>query len=126
MAWRAAAALLALSPSVSFAASPGETVAVKRPELSVQAAAGEAAYQRLCAECHGPNAGGSGRAPPLVHRVYAPNHHADFSFFRAMTAGTRAHHWRFGDMPPKPAAGEDEARAIVRFVRELQRANGIE
>jgi mono/diheme cytochrome c family protein len=109
-----------------LAASPGETLAVARPALSAQAALGDAAFQRLCGECHGPNAGGGNRGPPLVHRVYAPNHHADFSFLRAMTAGTRAHHWRFGDMPPRPAANEDEARAIVRFLREMQRANGIE
>jgi cytochrome c2 len=116
---------LALS-SAALAASPGESVNVTRPQLSSEAAVGDKAFQRLCAECHGPNAGGSNRGPPLVHRVYAPNHHADFSFLRAMTAGTRAHHWRFGDMAPRPAADETEARAIVRFLREMQRANGIQ
>ena len=122
----ACAIFLVLSPAALLAASPGETVTVSRPALSAQAAVGEEAFQRLCGECHGPNAGGSNRGPPLIHRVYAPNHHADFSFLRAMTAGTRAHHWRFGDMPPRPAANDDEARAIVRFLREMQRANGIE
>ena len=83
----ACAIFLGFSPAVLFAASPGETVAVARPALSAQAAAGDGAFQRLCGECHGPNAGGSNRGPPLIHRIYAPNHHADFSFLRAASTG---------------------------------------
>jgi len=36
------------------------------------------------------------------------------------------HHWRFGDMLPVPAARADDLRVIVQYVRELQRANGID
>ncbi len=122
----ACAIFLALTPIPALAASPGETLAVTQGPLSPEAAKGAVAFRRLCGECHGPNAGGSNRGPPLIHPVYAPGHHADFSLLRAMTAGARAHHWRFGDMAPRPAASDDEARAIVRFVREMQRANGID
>jgi hypothetical protein len=37
-----------------------------------------------------------------------------------------AHHWRFGDMPPQPAVAPAEVARITRYIRELQRANGIE
>jgi hypothetical protein len=40
--------------------------------------------------------------------------------------GVRAHHWRFGDMPPDPAVTPVEVAQITRYVRELQQANGIE
>jgi mono/diheme cytochrome c family protein len=87
---------------------------------------GKILFQRHCAECHGAAATGSDKGPPLVHRIYAPNHHADFSFFRAIEQGVRSHHWRFGDMAPVPAVQRADAAAIVRHIRDLQRANGIE
>jgi hypothetical protein len=38
----------------------------------------------------------------------------------------RAHHWRFGDMPPQPTITPDAIHMITRYVRELQQANGID
>jgi hypothetical protein len=38
--------------------------------------------------------------------------------------GVRAHHWRSGNMPPQPLVSELEVKAIVRYVRELQKATG--
>lgn len=96
------------------------------PDLSPLAREGQAAYDRHCAECHGPNAAGSGEGPPLVHPVYRPAHHADVAFTLAVRRGVLAHHWRFGDMPAQPEVREDEIAAITRYVRELQVANGIE
>ena len=95
------------------------------PKLSPLAAKGEVAFREHCAECHGANAGGSDRGPPLVHRVYQPNHHADVSFVNAIKVGARSHHWNFGHMPPQPAVEAEAIPAIIRFVRELQKANGI-
>lgn len=95
------------------------------PDLSMRARIGEAAYDSVCAECHGANATGTDRGPPLVHPIYNPGHHADESFFRAARFGVRAHHWRFGDMPAQPDVDERKVAAIVVYVRELQRANGI-
>lgn len=96
------------------------------PVLSHEARAGREAFDRLCAACHGADASGSAAGPPLVHRIYGPGHHADVAFVLAVQRGVRAHHWRFGDMPPQPSAPADEIDRIVRYVRELQRANGIE
>ena len=101
-------------------------VEVKVPELSDLAAEGRTAFDALCASCHGENAAGrQGIAPPLVHVVYEPGHHADGAFLLAATRGVRQHHWTFGDMPPVPEASPQDVAAIIAYVRELQRANGI-
>ncbi len=96
------------------------------PELSVEAQAGKRVFDLYCARCHGESAGGSPAGPPLVHRTYQAAHHADVAFELAVRRGVRAHHWRFGDMPPEPAVTPGEVAQITRYVRELQRANGIE
>ena len=49
----------------------------------------------------------------------------DFSFQTAAKNGVRAHHWRFGDMQPVPGVTEKQVEWIVKYVREIQRANGI-
>jgi mono/diheme cytochrome c family protein len=103
-----------------------DVVVVALPPLSTVAEAGRAAYERLCVQCHGIHGGGSTMGPALVHPVYRPAHHADVAFKLAVRRGVRAHHWRFGDMPPQGDVGADELEAIVQYIRELQRANGIE
>jgi mono/diheme cytochrome c family protein len=106
---------------------PEHTVGpVRIPELSAEAQAGQRAFDLHCARCHGERAGGSPAGPPLVHRIYRAAHHADVAFELAVRRGVRAHHWRFDDMPPQPAVGRREIVQITRYVRELQRANGIE
>ena len=95
------------------------------PAFSAEALEGMALFEKNCAECHGPHASGSEQGPPLVHRLYEPNHHADITFQRAAKSGVRAHHWRFGDMPPIEGVSSAEVRNIIRYVRELQQANGI-
>lgn len=107
--------------------SPAALVEVILPDtLSVQAQAGQTAYETNCALCHGVDAAGQDSiAPPLVHVIYEPNHHGDQSFHRAVRFGVRAHHWRFGDMPAIEDVSESEVTDIIAYVRELQRANGI-
>ena len=102
-------------------------VAVIVPELSVSEQEGEAAFNARCASCHGIDAAGQdGVAPPLVHRIYEPGHHGDQAFLVAAQLGVRAHHWRFGDMPPVEGITEAEVSSIVSYIRALQRANGID
>ncbi len=94
--------------------------------LSARGQLGRKTYDANCASCHGRNAAGQdGVAPPLVHIVYEPGHHGDESFQRAVARGVRAHHWRFGDMPPVEGLTRRDVAAVVAYVRELQRANGI-
>lgn len=94
--------------------------------LSETAQMGKRAYQARCATCHGQNAAGqTGVAPPLIHKIYEPGHHGDQSFQMAVKNGVRAHHWPFGNMPPVEGLSPAQVTYIARYVREIQRANGI-
>lgn len=102
-------------------------VAVVVPDLGAAERVGEAVYDAKCGSCHGDDASGQdGVAPPLVHRIYEPSHHGDRAFLVAAQLGARAHHWRFGDMPPVDGITETEIASVVAYVRALQRANGID
>ena len=100
-------------------------VDVRVPELSAVAIQGREAFNANCAQCHGKNASGAVNGPPLVHKIYNPGHHSDQAFFIAMKRGVRRHHWPYGNMPPQPQVKDDQLAAIVKYVRELQVANGI-
>ncbi|MFW8635675.1 c-type cytochrome [Cribrihabitans pelagius] len=94
--------------------------------LSEDAQIGKRVYEARCASCHGADAAGQeGTAPPLVHKIYEPSHHSDTAFLLAAKNGVRAHHWRFGNMPPVPGVTDAEVQYVVRYVRELQEENGI-
>lgn len=121
----AAAGLLAGGIWYAGMTSGAQAVEVKMPKLSALAEAGQRSFAKNCAQCHGDQAGGTDQGPPLIHRLYQPNHHGDGSFQRAVAAGTPQHHWRFGSMPPQPQIKQMEIQAIVKFVREVQRSNGI-
>jgi mono/diheme cytochrome c family protein len=104
---------------------PGEVRGAAIADLSARAAEGKAAFEAVCAACHGANAAGTDKGPPLVHDIYHPGHHPDEAFFRAAKLGSRQHHWRFGDMLPQPQVSDDQMAAIVEYVRQLQAVNGI-
>jgi len=96
------------------------------PDLSPPALAGKQAFDQRCAPCHGPDGRGSADAPPLVHRLYHPALHSEVAFTLAVQKGVRAHHWRFGDMPPVPDVSARELSQIIQYGREVQQANGID
>jgi mono/diheme cytochrome c family protein len=100
-------------------------VDVKIPTLSALASDGKIAFDANCIVCHGQNAAGTEKGPPLVHDIYNPGHHADGAFFLAAKLGVRQHHWSYGDMPPQRQVTEPQIAAIVQYIRELQVANGI-
>lgn len=101
-------------------------VSVQLPVLSATARLGQQSFNETCAVCHGENAvGRNGAGPPLIHKIYEPGHHGDMSFVLAVQRGVQAHHWRFGNMPPVEGLSEARVNAIITFVREVQRENGI-
>ncbi|WP_434288376.1 c-type cytochrome [Celeribacter sp. SCSIO 80788] len=118
----------ATSASSSRPAAGAPLVAVTLPDsLSTNAQIGKRAFDATCAACHGVKAAGvEGSGPPLVHVIYEPSHHGDMAFVMAAQRGVQAHHWRFGDMPPQEGLTEGDLKAIVAYVREVQRANGIQ
>lgn len=125
--------VLAVAGGVYFALSAGPSQVARQevtqatfvvPELSAEAQEGERYFNAVCAACHGQNGLGTEQGPPLVHDIYNPGHHADMAFVMAAQNGVRAHHWRFGNMPPQQVTRAEVAR-IVAYIRELQQANGI-
>lgn len=86
---------------------------------------GEAVFRAHCAKCHGEGAAGTDKGPPLVHRFYHPDHHADITFRWAVERGVRAHHWSFGDMPRIEGVGKDEVDLLIAYIRDLQKKAGI-
>lgn len=115
------------TPDMNSVEDGASIVDVKLPaELSTNAQIGKKAFDAKCAACHGENAAGQkGMAPPLVHKIYEPSHHADMAFVMAVQNGVRAHHWPFGNMPPVGGLTSGDIQYIARYVRELQRENGI-
>lgn len=108
------------------AAGSGEGASEAAPGLTRAAAKGRVAFNAVCARCHGRDAAGGEAGPPLIHRIYEPAHHGDQAFQLAVKNGVRAHHWKFGDMPPQPDVSPAQVETIIAFIRETQRANGID
>ncbi len=115
------------TPQTSIATVGGALVDIDVPDaLSANAQIGKVAFDAKCAACHAANAvGQDGVAPPLVHVIYEPSHHGDEAFQRAVSLGVQSHHWRFGNMPAVDGLTRGDVAMIVAYVRELQRANGI-
>jgi mono/diheme cytochrome c family protein len=87
---------------------------------------GETKFNANCMSCHGKQAMGTDHGPPLVHKIYEPNHHGDPAFQRAAAAGVKAHHWEFGNMPKIEGVTPEDVDQIVKYVRWLQRQAGIQ
>ncbi len=117
-----AVALMAGVVAIAFSAAPGDDPVPIDPG---EVAAGAELFRANCAECHGERLDGTDVGPPLLVPTYAPNHHADEAFQRAVAFGVQAHHWRFGPMPPVEGLSRDDVASIVAFVRSEQQAAGI-
>ncbi len=101
-------------------AAPSAFASGQAPSLG-----GEELFGSKCAKCHGVKGTGTDAGPPLVHRIYEPNHHSDYSFRRAMSMGVRAHHWRFGDMEKVTGLTPEQVELIIKYIREIQQDAGI-
>ena len=115
------------NPPVEKATNGAALVSVEIPKnLSSMALKGKRKFNANCASCHGKDAAGQdGIAPPLIHKIYEPNHHGDQAFQNAAKFGVRAHHWRFGDMPSVEGVNQQDVTEIIKYIRELQRENNI-
>ena len=77
-------------------------------------------FAKNCATCHGEELRGGLAGPPLVHEIYAPDHHPDSAIRAAIANGVQPHHWDFAAMPAFPALDESEVAAVVAYVRHQQ------
>jgi len=113
--------------SVAPACSQGESApkAVATGAVPAELQTGEAKFKANCSACHGVGGVGTSQGPPLVHKIYEPNHHGDAAFQRAAANGVKAHHWEFGNMPKIDAATPEDVDQIIKYVRWLQKQAGI-
>jgi hypothetical protein len=103
---------------------PMAPIAIEK-DLPAEFQEGEKKFNTFCSPCHGPQGRGTNQGPPLVHKIYEPNHHADMAFQRAASHGVRAHHWKFGDMPKIEGVTSGDVTDIIGYIRWLQRQAGI-
>lgn len=112
----------------SAAGQAGETeheTAAPPEDMPFSHGRGYELFQDNCARCHGAELEGTQQGPPLLHDYYKPSHHSDASFYRAIESGSPQHHWGFGAMPPVAGASEEQAEAIVEYIRWHQREAGL-
>ncbi len=117
-----AAGLAGLS---SLAAAQPVSAPQPQAGLMPQMGLGQRLYAKNCAACHGADLKGSDKGPAFLHPVYEPSHHGDAAFQMAVKYGVRAHHWKFGDMPPVAGVSPDDVAHITAYVRHSQRQIGI-
>lgn len=108
-------------PTLAFA----EDGASNQPRVPFKLAVGKKKYQESCSGCHGKWLEGTKQGPPLLHGFYKPSHHGDSAFYRAALNGVRAHHWKFGNMPPITGITSKDMDSIVPFIRWYQQAKGL-
>jgi len=121
----AVAAIFILIGKVTGGSKKTPTMQVNIPQFSEPAIRGRELFNKNCKVCHGENGTGTDQGPPFLHRFYVQNHHGDQAFVLAAKLGVRSHHWRFGNMPAQPQVNEQQVLLIVKYIRELQRANGF-
>ena len=105
----------------------GSSGAVAPATMPVEPAtsSGEEIFNANCSSCHGVGATGTDAGPPLVHEIYEPGHHPDFSIRNAVSQGVMQHHWFFGNMPPVAGLSPDDVEKLICYIREVQRDGGI-
>lgn len=116
------ALMLSAAPACSQSETKPKGAAAPAP---AELQAGEQKFAANCSVCHGIGGVGTNQGPPLVHKIYEPNHHGDAAFQRAAANGVRAHHWQFGDMPKIDAVKPEDVEQIIKYIRWLQKQAGL-
>lgn len=118
------AVCMGLLASAGASAQDGSAL-LPGPGFMPNPAKGEQLFKKNCAACHGENLKGTDKGPPLLHRIYEPNHHGDVAIQLAVKNGSRQHHWRFGDMPPVAGLTREDVGHITAYTRRQQRTAGV-
>ena len=117
--------LVTLSGFLSACDASPPKQAMSEGPVPAEFQSGEAKFNAHCSMCHGQRAAGTDHGPPLVHKIYEPNHHGDPAFQVAAANGVRAHHWEFGNMPKIEGVTSEDVEQIVKYIRWLQKQAGI-
>ena len=116
----------AVSAAAEGSATPRSEFRIPAEGFEAVPTRGADLFATHCAACHGDGALGSDQGPPLIHRIYEPSHHSDLAFYRAVALGVHQHHWEFGEMPPVAGVSGEDTAHIIAWIRQEQRAAGIE
>ncbi|WP_291719694.1 cytochrome c [Magnetospirillum sp. 64-120] len=120
------ATILSLSVNGKAVSARFSQDAVVTPPLSARAGAGKAAFEQVCAACHGTALRGSDAAPPLLHAFYQlGSGHGDDVILAAATSGAKSHMWKFGDMPKPEGLKPGQEKDVLAYIRAMQAANGF-
>ncbi len=127
--WRGLLLMLSISTMammlVGCDSGTGNRLAIPPKGFVADVQQGKKLYRRFCFGCHGKDARGSRRGPPLAHKIYEPSHHADLAFYMAVDQGVTQHHWGFGNMQPVSGVSPEDVGHIIAFVRAEQRKVGV-
>jgi mono/diheme cytochrome c family protein len=111
--------------AVALAACASTPEAAPTTTVAVSLERGREVYAAKCAQCHGLDLRGTDQGPSHLAGVYAPAHHSDESFRRAVRVGAPQHHWRFGPMPPIDGVSDADLESVIAYVRAQQRERGF-
>jgi mono/diheme cytochrome c family protein len=107
--------------AVVLVAAGGSEDGPAEPGSPEELALGQEVFAQNCATCHGEELRGGLAGPPLVHEIYAPDHHPDSSIRAAVARGVQPHHWDFAAMPPIPNLSDADVDAVIAYIRDVQR-----
>lgn len=111
--------------SISISNGISAQSTTKELRVPFKYALGKNLFEKNCSSCHGVSGKGTDKGPPFMHKIYEPSHHGDEAFYRAALNGVKAHHWKFGDMPPVPGIERRDIDKILPYLRWSQRQIGI-
>ena len=113
-------------PALIFAVyGPSGMKAFDGASGTTQLERGRLAFERECASCHGPTGGGTENGPNLIAARYGPSEMADALIRGAVLNGMPKRSAAHPGMPALPQLRPPELDSILRFLREIQRANDI-
>lgn len=82
---------------------------------------GQTSYHRVCAQCHGADAMGGGRAPTFLQEKFSAKNFTNRRMVRTILNGSDS-----GSMPSqKKKVTDDEIKEIIKYIRHSQREAGI-
>lgn len=117
--------LLAAVNLLALSAAHAQQTPQKELKVPFKYALGKSLFEENCAACHGKFGNGTSNGPPFMNPIYKPSHHGDEAFYRAPMNGARAHHWKFGNMPPVEGMSRRKLSKIVPYIRWMQQQYGI-
>ena len=119
------AANLVLTPPMQTEPLEGEAKYVRARQFSEPAMAGMRSFAEHCADCHGPDADGSGTAPALINRPYAVDFRNSKQFHSEVSRQIPAHG---AVIAATRGAGDLDFNALERmskYLRELRRNQNL-